>query len=76
MWAGNNDNTPIDKRTAGFVLAPVWRKAMDVALKDTMVEYFPDPLPNNHQMTIFERFLSPVLVGQGNVLLRPEQRLV
>lgn len=46
MWAGNNDNTPIDKRTAGFVLAPVWRKAMDAAVKDTQIEYFPDPLPN------------------------------
>jgi 1A family penicillin-binding protein len=46
MWAGNNDNTPIDKRTAGFVLAPVWRKAMDRALQNTQVEYFPDLTPN------------------------------
>lgn len=54
MWAGNNDNVPIDKRTAGFVLAPVWRKAMDVALKDTMVEYFPDPLPNTASKPILQ----------------------
>jgi 1A family penicillin-binding protein len=46
MWAGNNDNTPIDKRTAGFVLAPVWRKAMDRANLNAPVEYFLDPLPN------------------------------
>ncbi len=46
MWAGNNDNTPIDKRTAGFVLAPVWRKAMNEALSGTQIEYFPEPLPN------------------------------
>jgi 1A family penicillin-binding protein len=46
MWAGNNDNSPIDKRTAGFVLAPIWRKAMLKAVENTPVEYFPDPLPN------------------------------
>jgi membrane peptidoglycan carboxypeptidase len=46
MWAGNNDNTPIDKKTSGFVLAPVWRKAMDRATLNTPVEYFLDPLPN------------------------------
>jgi 1A family penicillin-binding protein len=56
MWAGNNDNTPIDKRTAGFVLAPVWRKAMDVAVGGTQVEYFPDPLPNTSS--------KPILRGQ------------
>lgn len=55
MWAGNNDNKPIDKKTAGFVLAPVWRKAMIVATNDTQVEYFPDPLPNTAA--------SPVLRG-------------
>ncbi len=56
MWAGNNDNTPIDKRTAGFVLAPVWRKAMDAAVENTPVEYFPDPLPNTSS--------KPILRGQ------------
>lgn len=52
MWAGNNDNTPIDKRTAGFVLAPIWRKAMDSALLNTPVEYFPEPLPNTSSKPI------------------------
>ena len=56
MWAGNNDNTPIDKRTAGFVLAPVWRKALNVATLNTPVEYFPDPLPNTSS--------KPILRGQ------------
>ena len=54
MWAGNNDNTPIDKRTAGFVLAPVWRKTMDVATLNTPVEYFPDPLPNTSSKPILK----------------------
>jgi 1A family penicillin-binding protein len=52
MWSGNNDNTPIDKKTAGFVLAPVWRKAVDVATKDAPIEYFPDPLPNTSSKPI------------------------
>ena len=56
MWSGNNDNSPIDKRTAGFVLAPVWRKAMNVALLNTPIEYFPDPLPNTSS--------KPILRGQ------------
>jgi membrane peptidoglycan carboxypeptidase len=28
MWGGNNNNTPIDKKVAGLVLAPIWHKAM------------------------------------------------
>jgi penicillin-binding protein 1C len=56
MWAGNNDNKPIDKKTAGFVLAPVWRKAVIIATNDTPVEYFPEPLPNTSK--------SPVLHGE------------
>ena len=56
MWAGNNDNTPINKKTAGFVLAPVWRKAMDRGVTNTQVEYFPDPLPNTSS--------KPILKGQ------------
>ncbi len=56
MWSGNNDNTPIDKKTSGFVLAPIWRKAMDRALLNTPIEYFPDPLPNTSS--------KPILKGQ------------
>lgn len=54
MWAGNNDNTPIDKRTAGFVLAPIWRKAMNRGVENTLVEYFPDPLPNDSSKSILK----------------------
>jgi penicillin-binding protein 1C len=46
MWGGNNDNTPIDKKVAGLVLAPIWHKAMAVAIGTSSIEYFPDPLPN------------------------------
>lgn len=43
MWAGNNNNTSIDKKIAGFVVAPIWRKFMDTALKDKPIEYFRAP---------------------------------
>jgi 1A family penicillin-binding protein len=46
MWGGNNNNTPIDKKVAGLVLAPIWHKAMAVATATSTIEYFPDPLPN------------------------------
>lgn len=46
MWAGNNDNTPIDKSVAGLVIAPLWKSVMQFALKDKPIEYFPEPLPN------------------------------
>lgn len=52
MWGGNNDNTPIDKKVAGFVLAPIWHKAMTVAIGTSSVEYFPDPLPNTSSKAI------------------------
>ncbi len=40
MWAGNNDNTPIDKRVAGLVVTPIWREFMDIAVKNKPIEYF------------------------------------
>ncbi|MBP6948471.1 MAG: PBP1A family penicillin-binding protein [Candidatus Pacebacteria bacterium] len=46
MWGGNNDNSPINKKVAGLVLAPIWHKAMATALGTSSIEYFPDPLPN------------------------------
>jgi penicillin-binding protein 1C len=52
MWGGNNNNTPIDKKVAGLVLAPIWHKAMAAALGTSTIEYFPDPLPNTSSKPI------------------------
>lgn len=52
MWGGNNNNKPIDKRVAGFVLAPIWRKAMLSAIENTPVEYFTEPIPNTSSKPI------------------------
>ncbi len=42
-WGGNNDNTPIEKKVAGFVLAPMWREIMDAALLLVPSENFTPP---------------------------------
>jgi len=44
-WGGNNDNTSIDKKVAGMVIAPLWRAFMDEALPSFTKEYFPEPEP-------------------------------
>lgn len=54
MWSGNNNNTPIDKKVAGFVLAPVWKKAMDRANASTSIEYFEEPEPNTKSKPILK----------------------
>lgn len=47
MWTGNNDNSPVEKKVSGTLLAPIWRKAMDIALNGTEKEYFKEPMPNS-----------------------------
>ncbi len=55
-WAGNNDNSPIVKKVAGFVIAPMWRAFMDEALLYVDNEKFtaPEPLPKD---------IKPILSG-------------
>jgi 1A family penicillin-binding protein len=55
-WAGNNDNSPIVKKVAGFVIAPMWRAFMDEALPYVVNEKFtpPEPLPED---------TNPILTG-------------
>jgi 1A family penicillin-binding protein len=49
MWAGNNDNTPIDKSVAGLVIAPIWHQVMEKYLENKPIEYFDTPktIPND-----------------------------
>jgi membrane peptidoglycan carboxypeptidase len=42
-WAGNNDNSPMQKATAGYIVAPMWNEFMQVALKELPNESFPPP---------------------------------
>lgn len=48
-WAGNNDNTPMSKQVAGYIVAPMWREFMEYALTKTPQEYFGErrAIPDN-----------------------------
>ncbi|HWH16137.1 MAG TPA: PBP1A family penicillin-binding protein [Candidatus Paceibacterota bacterium] len=43
VWAGNNDNSPMVKEIAGYIVAPMWREFMDVALTKVPKEFFKEP---------------------------------
>jgi len=62
-WAGNNNNTPMEKKVAGFIVAPMWRAFMDQALSEVSNEQFEEPLVEDKSQ------LKPVLQGiwQGGI---------
>lgn len=63
-WAGNNDNSPMQKKVAGFIVAPLWRAFMDQVLYKYPNEQFEEPLVEDKTQ------LKPVLQGiwQGGML--------
>jgi membrane carboxypeptidase/penicillin-binding protein PbpC len=56
-WAGNNDNSPMDKRVAGFIIAPLWNEFMYRAFEKYPDEKFRQPQPLNEDQ------LKPILKG-------------
>lgn len=47
VWAGNNDNTPMQKRGSSILAAiPIWHAFLSEALKERPVETFTKPEPN------------------------------
>ncbi|MFZ3020429.1 MAG: hypothetical protein WA051_02870, partial [Minisyncoccia bacterium] len=57
-WAGNNDNTPMEKKVAGFIVAPMWRAYMDYIVTKIPNETFP-AISRDYPYT-----LKPVLRGK------------
>ena len=55
-WAGNNNNSPMVKKTSGLIIAPLWRAFMDQALKKYPPSTFKTPDP-------IDPTLKPVLRG-------------
>jgi 1A family penicillin-binding protein len=49
-WVGNNDNSPMVKKTAGLIISPMWRAFMDVALPTIPKEYFNSPEPTSKEI--------------------------
>ena len=60
-WAGNNNNAPMEKKIAGFIIAPLWHEFMAYAFTRYPPQNFtaPDPEPNSE-------LIPPVLRGQWN----------
>ena len=42
-WAGNNDNTAMEKKVAGFIVAPMWNAFFQEVLKELPDEKFKKP---------------------------------
>jgi len=60
VWAGNNDNRPMVKEIAGYIVAPMWHEFMEKALPKRPNEVFRDPAPTPTD-------ISPALRGQAFV---------
>ena len=62
VWAGNNNNTPMVKEIAGYIVAPMWHEFMLVALAKQPKEYFNEPpeIPSS---------VHPVLRGASLITL-------
>jgi membrane peptidoglycan carboxypeptidase len=57
VWAGNNDNSPMVKKVAGQIVAPMWSSFMHQALTSIPDERFVPPTPTDPTT------LKPVMKG-------------
>lgn len=57
-WAGNNDNTPMEKKIAAFIVAPLWHEVMEHAIEMYPSGAFTPPGPDPEYDS-----LPPVLRG-------------
>lgn len=55
-WVGNNANVSMEKKVAGFIVAPMWRELMDSILPKFAIETFAKPEPTDPN-------LKPILRG-------------
>ncbi len=60
-WAGNNDNSPMVKEIAGYIVAPMWREFMFVALEKTPKEFFSErrAIPDDAPAALRGSFMGP-----------------
>ncbi len=66
VWVGNNDNSQMEKKVAGFIAAPMWNAFFQEALKKLPKEKFIKPAP------MATTGIKPVLAGEwrgGNTYL-------
>ena len=56
IWSGNNDNTPMEKKVAGYIVAPIWNAFMREILPQVTDEHFVAPSDT-------PRDIKPILRG-------------
>ncbi|HEX2792295.1 MAG TPA: hypothetical protein VHO23_01085, partial [Candidatus Paceibacterota bacterium] len=64
-WAGNNDNTPMVKEIAGYIVAPMWHEVMEKALAKYPKEYFEEPPATPDSVSPALRGVSFIPSGDG-----------
>lgn len=52
LWVGNNDNTPMEKRVAGFIAAPLWNSVLKKVFEKIPNEKFPEIKQQTQQTNI------------------------
>lgn len=60
-WAGNNDNSPMERKIAAFIIAPLWHEFFEYALEKYPSSEFAPPAPDPDHAA-----LPPVLKGEWN----------
>ncbi len=60
-WAGNNNNSQMQKKIAAFIIAPMWHEFMAYAIKKYPAQPFTAPAPDPDHDS-----LPPVLRGEWN----------
>ncbi len=55
-WVGNNDNSPMVHKIAGYIVTPMWHQIMKYALSTYPKRYFGEP-------ALISKNISPVLQG-------------
>ena len=68
VWVGNNDNSPMEKTTAGFIAVPMWHEAMAYALSKYPKTYFyeTDPISSSVPPMLQGNWRTPD--AEGNIL--------
>lgn len=65
-WAGNNDNSAMEKRVAGMIVAPMWNAFMKEVLETLPEEDFTRPVPADLSQS------KPMLNGQWMLMPNPD----
>jgi len=59
-WAGNNDNSPMVKEIAGYIVAPMWHAIMAQAIAKQPTAYFDEPpaIPQGAKPVFFGNYAA------------------